>query len=409
MQRVSLLVSGWFILIPLFSQPDDSDKIQLLVNKIFPEVCELMQCPHEPPPQVELMQKDELVSYLKELLLEDNPDHDLQKRSESLSTLGLLPEKFDLEQALIELVGQVAGGLYDYRTKKVFWLESLVPEEKRNINDQMILAHELTHAFQDRRLDFKNRWKALRENIDKEYAFRGLIEGMASLIMIAYASHVAIGQVPDLKNFWRSSFYQGNPPYTSGNDYIREYLISAYAEGGAFVQAWIGEHPGRSLSLLFDRPPVTSEQVLHYEKYREMDLPEKFDFTCLSKIVPSGWRVFYQNTLGEFDLWQLFLANEKTREQAPVLASGWDGFQFICWETSRGNKVLAGISEWDSSEDALEFTEAYTALLNDKYGEQAVVVHPSPRTMGFVIGLHGSPQRTEILNALSELSDQILE
>jgi len=181
--------------------------------------------------------------------------------------------------------------------------------------------------------------------------------------------------------------------------------LSPYAEGGAFIQSWITDHPGSSLSLLFDNPPSTSEQVLHYDKYRDKDLPCRFDLDRVSCTIPSGWILFYRNSLGEFDVWQLFQAYAKTRNEAPELASGWDGFDLICWQTPDDRKILAGISAWDRPQDAMEFSSSFLELLTDNYGDSACVFRPSPVTAGFIIGLPDSPLRKKISGFLLDQFD----
>ena len=88
----------------------------------------------------------------------------------------------------------------------MIWMEDLPVEGRRGINDKMVLSHELTHAFRDRYMDSSSRAKEFSGNMDAEYAFRALIEGMASLVMMAYASGIPLSAAPDLKEFWRSGY-----------------------------------------------------------------------------------------------------------------------------------------------------------------------------------------------------------
>jgi hypothetical protein len=404
MKRMLWILPGFLVFTVTCGQQSVStlrDALKGHVDTVFPAICRLMHTEPEIPPEITTMDRDGLIAFLKAGLTSDYPDNELTRRSKALSTIGILPDGFDLEQQLIELLTQQAGGLYDFREKKVIWMEDLAGEDRRGINDKMVLSHELTHAFQDRYLDFSSRAKEFSGNMDAEYAFRALIEGMASLVMMAYASGIPLSAAPDLKEFWRSGYYRGVRPYETGNDYLREYLISPYAEGGSFLQSWIKDHPGTSLRALFLNPPQTSEQVLHYEKYLGQDKPLPVPLDSFLQVVPGGWQICFQNTLGEFDLWQLFQTHGSTRDQAASLAAGWDGCDFICFETPDKQLVLVAKSAWDTPGDANEFREALSGLLVESTGANALVFSPSGSIVCFLVGLPESPVRSTLANALA--------
>src|SRR5437588_13079082 len=71
--------------------------------------------------------------------------------------------------------------------------------------------------------------------------------------------------------------------------------------------------------------PVSTEQILHPDRYVAGDAPLELAF-----VPPSADTVRYEDDLGEFETRLLFaeLLGDSTEEQAAWLASGWCGVRF---------------------------------------------------------------------------------
>ena len=182
--------------------------------------------------------------------------------------------------------------------------------------------------------------------------------------------------------------------------YLRETLISPYAEGGAFAQAWLRANPGLKLGGLLERMPVSSEQVLHFEKYLNWDAPTSIDLSAAGNVVPTGWSPFFANTLGEFDLLLLFQTCEGTSGSAGDMASGWDGFRFEAYVDSTQEILLVGSSVWDSDEDAAEFCDGFSRVLGSIHDPREFSVVRNGPCVSFVIGRVDDRARARILEVL---------
>jgi hypothetical protein len=128
-------------------------------------------------------------------------------------------------------------------------------------------------------------------------------------------------------------------PYFAG----RDFALHLHKRGGwdALKQAWT-------------RPPQSTEQVLHPEKYDSREAPRTVDLSY----APGRGRAINEGVLGEV-LIRTFLGEGATQQEA---AAGWGGDQFRAWDLS-GKTLLVWRSVWDSPKDAREFLAAAQARL----------------------------------------------
>jgi hypothetical protein len=118
-------------------------------------------------------------------------------------------------------------------------------------------------------------------------------------------------------------------PYLTGRDFVRQI----WKRGGwdAVRRAW-------------SAPPVSTEQVLHAEKFFAGELPQ----TVRPPYAPRGGSLLLEGVLGELLTRTLLGAGG---EQA---AAGWGGDAFAAWDVG-GRTMLVWASAWDTPADAEEF------------------------------------------------------
>jgi hypothetical protein len=274
------------------------------------------------------------------------------------------------------------------------------------MTQKLIVSHEVCHALQDQKIDILARARETLGDIDREYAVRSAIEGMATVVMLAYSQGLPIEKAPDARATMRGGFNQnqedpGMRALAAAPVYLRESLISPYAEGGAFAQAWLRSNPGLKIGVMLDRMPTTSEQVLHFDRYIGPDDPTPLDLSPVSPAVPTGWTLFYANGLGEFDLRVLFGLHEETREAADRAAAGWDGLRYQAYTDSQDRLLLVAASAWDSETDAGEFAAALRAALGAARGTRDVTVAQTGARVYFALGPVPGEVRTRLVEHLS--------
>src|SRR2546430_889336 len=138
--------------------------------------------------------------------------------------------------------------------------------------------------------------------------------------------------------------------FAHASRWLRETLIFPYLAGADFVRWYATTHPGRQ--PYGAAMPVSTEQILHPDRYAAGDAPLELAF-----VPPSPDTVRYEDDLGEFETRLLFaeLLDDSTEEQAAWLASGWGGDRFRV--LGPGFDALVWYSVWDNSAAAARFAK----------------------------------------------------
>ncbi len=240
-------------------------------------------------------------------------------------------------------------GFYKPSTKALY----LVPEKAGNRREFGLRLHEAVHALQDQLYDLA-RLEAGATTTDARHAARGLIEGEAVQVMVDALSETqpAVAQISKVRV----------PDDSRDPEAFRR--VYTYAYGTRFVEHLKRRGGYRAVHEAFARMPVSSEQVLHPEKYDEpADLPDGIAATAESvrTLLPPGYAVSSVDTVGEFETRLRFVPHEATAPRSEAIAAGWGGDVEIVAKS--GNRSLSlWLTTWDTAEDALEFAEA-TQLL----------------------------------------------
>ena len=95
-----------------------------------------------------LISRDQVNRYLKEKFDEDEGAKRMERSEIVLKKFGLLDRDFHLRPFLLSLLTEQVAGFYDNKTKTVNLLDWIEPDEQKPV-----LAHELTHALQDQKID----------------------------------------------------------------------------------------------------------------------------------------------------------------------------------------------------------------------------------------------------------------
>lgn len=308
--------------------------------------------------------RDQLAKILVEKVHEIYTPQEIHDYGRSLATLGLVPEGTDLLAAILALYGEQVAAFY-------------VPEERALYTftesgwtgaDRMLLSHELTHALQDQTFDLTTFPLKLKDNDDRVLAAAALVEGDATVLMTRwYADHA---DPTNILNDLGSMLGQDTATLMNAPLYLRETLLFPYVQGQQFAMAVFGAGGTAGLDKAFRSLPVSSEQILHPEKFlKQRDDPQSVE---VAKIEANGWRLIGNNVLGEFGVKILF-ENSLGATRAEAAANGWDGDRYHVYERGpTGPTALVWRTVWDSEQDAIEFAEAYDAFINKRRAEKPV-------------------------------------
>ena len=313
-----------------------------------------------------VINRNELRRFLDERIKDSIKPDEIRAEELTLKMLGLLPQDFDLRKTTVDLLTEQAAAFYDYHKKKLFILENETGAEAR-----MALVHEMAHALADQHFRLDKYIRDGSRSDDDQTARLAVMEGQASWLMSAYMAKQAGGpaEVPEavLKVMQRSleSGADQYPVFAQAPLYIRESLVFPYSQGLAFQDAVFRKMGQDGFSLVFRRAPVSTQQILHPDKYLDQTAP---DLPRLPRLPSSkGFRTLASGTLGELDF-RLLLTQYLEKADAEPAAAHFAGGVYELLEHKREKyPVLAFASTWDSEESAKNFFQLYQRVLAKKW------------------------------------------
>jgi len=155
---------------------------------------------------------------------------------------------------------------------------------------------------------------------------------------------------------------------------ISEYLLFPYVRGMDFVMVARQRGGWAAIDALYDDPPVSTEQVIHPEKYfGEEDVPTIVSISDLSDAFGADWRPGAVNVLGELFV-QVWLSEWLAPRDFAGAPAGWDGDQLRAFEKgSDGPVAVVWYSVWDTDQDAREMFVAVGELIRSRFHDSVPV------------------------------------
>jgi hypothetical protein len=297
-----------------------------------------------------------------------------RRADEALYTLlGLLPPGASLKSISASVFGDQVAGYYDPVSKDLRIVEGAGTANR--VLDEMVIAHELTHALDDQAIGIDV--GATDGTDDAPSAYQALVEGVATEVMYDYldrffARDVAFGGL--LGGAFAGTGTGDLPPFVVAG------LTFPYVTGQAFVGDLLRRAGGRwTLVDLAERsrPPVSTEQVMHPEKWIRVEVPDDPPLRGLGARLGPAYRRLTGGTFGEWQTQQWLARAGGNRAAA---AAGWGGDRYELWR--RGGEaacatpcverdVLVLRWRWDTGRDLAEFVPAASDALSDGLGARA--------------------------------------
>ena len=283
-----------------------------------------------------------------ESLDRDYPAERLRDDETVYELLGLIEPGADLRDLTGDLFGEGVAGYYDPRDGRLRVVEGSGTGTR--VLEEMILAHELTHALEDQRFGLET----TPATDDRSLARSALYEGSATALMYAYVGeHFSAEET--LGGLLSSAFEDTGdlPPF------IQAQVLFAYVGGEAFVRQLL-ERGGWGLvdTAYRVRKPSSTEQILHPEAYLEADEPKPVRL----RVALPGWKRTLRGTWGELQTRELLGGSTRA-------AAGWGGDRYELWR--RGDDAALVMRwRWDTPRDVSEFE----SRLRDMLGDRGVVV-----------------------------------
>ena len=294
--------------------------------------------------------------------LSKQDDAELLRTGAELRALGLLKPGVDLIKARNELLGAAIVGFYDPKTTELVVRGSKVTPLVRTT-----LAHEITHALQDQTFHIEHpEFKDRDDEVD--IAFSAIAGGDALRVEEAYRNTMTRSEQRQEAAEERVAAQRINskdiPPILS------QLLVFPYADGPPLVSALLRSGQGR-LDDAFRRPPTTTEQVMHPERFIAGEGPKPVpDPTADAAQIDKG-------VMGELVL-KLLLGTVLPNDQAGRDAAGWGGDRYVAW--SDGDRTCVRVAfVMDTPNDEQELRTGLTIWATKQ--KAATVSRSGPTTL----------------------------
>ena len=313
----------------------------------------------------------DLRQHVLDNFFKDYSDQDAQNDALMLWAFGLLEKDFNLLDFYVDLYSEQIAGYYDQETKEMY----VVQDAAFGGPERLTYAHEFTHALQDQTYDIENGLKFNDESCKNETercsAISALLEGDASLTEAFWLSNYGTPQ--DQKEI--SEFYSNysSPVYDNAPTFIKEDFIFPYQAGQKFVERLYNAGGWDYVNQAYENPPISSEQILHPEKYPD-DIPFDVSIPDLGSILGPNWEEVDHGMMGE---WYTYLVLEAgyeevgrlTQAEASKASTGWQGDSYVVYNNSEDDSVvLILFSQWESSKEAREFQDAFINYADKRFG-----------------------------------------
>ncbi len=345
-----------------------------------------------------LISRAEVTTYLRQKFDEDKDTQRMERSELVLKKFGLLDRDFHLRPFLLELLTEQIAGFYDNKTKTVNLLDWIAPEDQKPV-----LAHELTHALQDQKVDLE-KWsgepplgasKDVAEDNKRlatdegDTARSAVAEGQAMVVFLDYGlrdSGKTIADVPGIADRLKSADAgtEGSPVLARAPLLLQQSLLFPYTDGLSFeTEVLLKSGRDTAFAGVLAHPPTSSFEIMTPAAYLAhtpvpvLPLPDLH-----SLLTEAGFVPYDLGVMGELDvriLTELFGG----QQMAEALTPNWDGGIYYAAQqksaprqksdAQQGSAAttsslgLLYLSRWKNPDSARSFTEVYAAQLPRKY------------------------------------------
>jgi hypothetical protein len=334
--------------------PADAQKVQHdaagdamiahLVDSLRPAVERSTGLRFRTPPRSAVRSKAQVRAYLAAKLDQELPVERAEGMQTAYRLFGLIPDTLALRPLMLDLLSEQVVGFYDPDSLTLFGVEGTDRAQLR-----LVLAHEMVHALQGQYLPLDSILAATANN-DRLTAAQSVLEGQATLTSIeVLAPGRRVTTTPEFWEMYRDQVREQQsqmPVFARAPLVVREALIFPYLDGAQFMYWW--ETAGPKDTLPYGRRmPVSTEQILHPDRYARGDRP-------LALAFPAEGRIVYEDVLGESEIRVLLAVLAGSDEVQTAVPIGWGGDRYRVYETPAG-PALVWYIVWDDARSADRF------------------------------------------------------
>jgi hypothetical protein len=331
------------------------DAVGRLVDSLSPVVEQTVGLPFKAPPRYAVRSRAQVASYLATKLDEELPPERLTAMHDVYRLLGQVPDSLDIRGLLTALYEEQVAGFFDPDSGTLFVYEG---SDVQSAQFKFVLAHELVHALQYDYLALDSIMHQRRDS-DRLAAAQAMLEGQATL---ASMKMMAPGQ--DLLSddaIWEIFREQLRAARGSMQVFaetprvLQEGLIFPYLEGAEFVRWYERNDAGRGQPY-GDAIPVSTEQVLHPQRYAARDTPVEVPLDTV------GAAPGESDVMGEMGIATLSADLAGAEVVSTTIPIGWAGDRYRLYQSAEG-PALVWLIAWDDQRAADRFLAGSGARL----------------------------------------------
>ena len=311
----------------------------------------------------ELITREQLTSYVVDEL--DEEIDEIEERQQLYRLLGVIDADVVLYDLLLSLYQEGVLGFFDTEEERLYVVKDT---EELTPRDLLTYTHEYTHGLQQQHFDIHSKREQMEDNSDEELAYRGLIEGDASISERLYLAYRMSEE--EQASAQQASQGASLEAFDAAPHLIQRLFTFPYVEGFQFAVAlFTMENTWDSINDAYEKTPRSTEHILHVEKYHAGEEPRIVEAPDLAAVLGEGWTELTIDTLGEFFL-SAYLETQIPPERASAAAGGWGGDRFVVLTAPGGQSLMTSLITWDTVDDALEFHEAIVDFMEIHAGGQ---------------------------------------
>lgn len=329
--------------------------------------------------------------YILERLKNDEDAKRMQRGEIVLKKFGLLDRDFQLGPFMVSLLKEQIAGYYDDKTKTVNLLDWIEPEQQKSV-----LAHELTHALQDQRVNLQQ-WQlktetGLSHNVvednrhlagdEQDTARDAALEGQAMAVFIDWElkpggkSLLTAGD--DVKDQMdQMGDASGSPVLARAPLLLQQELLFPYKQGLKFEMALLkAQGVEAAFAGVLDHPPSTTYEILNPRAYEESKKSPVLRMPDVHRLLDADYEPYDIGAMGQLDvsiLTELFGGEVLSGALTPE----WNGGLYYAAQkksahtaeekASTASLSLLYFSDWKTEKAARAIAEMYAREVNLKY------------------------------------------
>jgi hypothetical protein len=370
--------------------PDQAKELFKSVDEILQFASTDSKLPITHSVKRKLISRDQVTKFLRQKFDDDESTKRMERSELVLKKFGLLDRDFRLQPFLVKLLTEQIAGFYDDKTKTVNMLDWIEPEEQKPV-----LAHELTHALQDQKVDL-DKWsdvevKGVAKNVreDNEHlqfdegdtAREAVTEGQAMVVYVDYSlrsTGKTLADAPEMGDKLKdmTNDTSGSPVLARAPLLLQESLLFPYGDGLSFEQSVLVK-AGREAAFagVLAHPPTSSFEIIHPDAYIAHTPVPVLRLPDIHPLLDAEYTPYDIGVMGELDV-RILLELFGGRQVATALSPEWKGGIYYAAQRkaataaekqSTGSLGLIYYSRWANPDSARTFLRVYASQLPRKY------------------------------------------